>query len=210
VDFFAKLPGRILGALGALAGLLVGAGRDLLGGLITGYTEIYKKILAFFGNLPDLIIDAIGDVSRLLFNIGKQIIGGLIDGIQAAMGGLGKALGGVGGFITDHKGPEAKDKKLLVPAGGWIMDGLMNGIRAALPALADTLHGVAADIAGTPLSATVAGTAGIASSGGLGGDTFVFQFGDGVSAADAEAIKSSISGEVLASITRAVRAGRRS
>lgn len=105
--------------------------------IVEGVKSIPEKIKNFFSNAGQWLLDA-----------GKNIIQGLINGIKRAIGRLGEALGNIGNFIKEHKGPEDYDRKLLVPAGQLIMQGLQEGITKSIPSLRKTLGGVSDEVAG--------------------------------------------------------------
>lgn len=151
VGFFLFLPLRITAAVGNLAELLLQKGRDLVGGLLTGVRNVAGGLFRFFTNLGGTILAKIGDASHWLYDIGGKIISGLIDGIKHSLGGLGKVLGGVGKFISDHKGPPAADAVLLEPAGRLIIQGLSKGIGAELPSLRRQLAHVTAAFTAAPM-----------------------------------------------------------
>lgn len=129
LTWFTGLPGKILGWIGDLIGKLVPAGIDLIAGFLNGITDKFTDMISWLTDLPGKIISYIPNPLDILKDIGGKIIQGLIDGIQGALGKLGDALGAIGGFISDHKGPPSKDLLLLVPAGKLIMDGLRNGLQ---------------------------------------------------------------------------------
>lgn len=207
LNFFRQLPGNILGAIGNFAVLLLQKGIDLVNGLMGGIFRAYKQITDFFGRLPGVILDAVGDLGSLLIDAGKKLIGGLIKGITGAIGGVKDTLTGLTGKLTDWKGPEAVDKKILKPAGEWIIEGLIAGINGAIPGLRNTLQGLTGDISAM-VNPTIAPIAGTGASGG--GDTVInLNFSSTDPAAIDAATQQVVSSGVLQELTRAVRAGRR-
>lgn len=105
--------------------------------------EGVSALMDVISSIPDKIMGFFSDAASWLLDAGSNIISGLIDGILGGLGGLGEALGGVGQFIADNKGPKRYDLRLLIPHGGWIMSGLMEGIEGSMPALESTLGSVA-------------------------------------------------------------------
>jgi hypothetical protein len=69
---------------------------------------------------------------------------------------LKRTLGGIGGFIKDHKGPISADAKLLVPHGKVIMRGLMAGIASQMGDLRGLLSTATDLVGGSPNLSLVA------------------------------------------------------
>lgn len=211
VNFFRRLPGQVVSAVGNLANTLYQKGKDLVDGMKRGVEWVWNSVRNFFSRLPDRIKGFIGDVGNLLYNIGKDIIGGLIDGIQDMIPSLGDVVGGIGGFITDLKGPPAYDKVMLTPQGQWIMQGLMRGIESQIPALKSLVSSISPSIVQT-VSATGSSLAGpIASSGdGPTVTNITFEFPNVTSAQEAQGIEDAINNDsVLTQLVSAIKAGRR-
>jgi TP901 family phage tail tape measure protein len=95
VDFFTKLPGRILGGLGDLVGLLVQKGKDLIVGLVTGYVGAAEDVWAFFTGLPGKILGLVGDWTSKLKTLGVDLVKGIIKGIESMAGAIGDAVTGL-------------------------------------------------------------------------------------------------------------------
>lgn len=112
-----------------------------------GAKTAWNAVISFLRGIPGRIRTAVGNLGSTLLEAGKALIRGLINGIKAQLGALGSVLGGVAGFIADHKGPLPKDRQLLVPHGRAIMAGLMAGIDAETGALARTLARVGGQVA---------------------------------------------------------------
>lgn len=211
VRFFREMPGKIVQALGDLTTKLVDAGTDLLFGFVTGYTGIWLDIISFFVGLPGEILGWLGDLGGILYDAGVQILEGLLNGMKSVVGKVTGFLGELGDkIIPGSKGPEEKDKKILVPAGQWIIEGLVDGIASAVPmlksALGDVTTGIQASMSPSLTPLLLAG-----SSGG-GGDhvELNFNFGNLTSTDVANDVKQTLSSaEMLSKITLAVRAGKR-
>jgi TP901 family phage tail tape measure protein len=98
VDFFRAIPGRILGALGSLGGLLRGAGAAIMDGLLGGISAGFDKIKNVVGGIASWISSHKGPIEydrQLLIPHGHAIMAGLNDGLTA---GFGKVQGNVSGM----------------------------------------------------------------------------------------------------------------
>ncbi|MCW1043163.1 hypothetical protein OJ597_12360, partial [Streptococcus anginosus] len=60
--------------------------------------------------------------------------------------GVTDFVGGIAGWIRDHKGPIEYDKRLLIPAGKAIMNGLNEGLKNQFKSVQSTVSGMAGDI----------------------------------------------------------------
>lgn len=94
-DYLRGVPALILGALGDLAGTLLGKGKDLVGGLLSGAVEKFIDLTAWVGDIPGMIVGAIGDLAGALVRAGWDIIAGLIKGVWEKAGDLRNAVLGV-------------------------------------------------------------------------------------------------------------------
>ena len=137
VAFFRTVPGKILSAIGSLAGLLVNTGKNVIGGLLSGILQALKNVGSWVkANLVDPIVNAvksffgINSPSTVMAGIGGHLIGGLLRGILSAnptkfigkiFGGLPQALGSIvgKGLIALSHLP-AKAMKALGALGGKI------------------------------------------------------------------------------------------
>ncbi|WP_328604768.1 hypothetical protein OG943_32700 [Amycolatopsis sp. NBC_00345] len=114
--------------LGGVWGAISGVVSDGIGGL-----------LSWFASLPGRILGALGDLGGLLLNAGKNIIRGLVDGISAGFGWVKDKLGQLTSWITQWKGPPARDRVLLSGNGRLIMRGLLAGLNEGEPEIRDYL-----------------------------------------------------------------------
>lgn len=137
------LPTILVALLSALGGVISAIFAKIIGskgemtasastwftGLMDGAAQIIPNFLNWVASIPGNIINALGDLGGLLWNAGSSIINGLLGGLQAAFGGVMDFIGGVAGWIYEHKGPLTYDATLLVKNGAVIMEGLEAGLR---------------------------------------------------------------------------------
>lgn len=88
INFFRKLPGEIVSALGGLAGSLTGIGARIVDGLISGIEGAAGRVLGTIRNLASQISNAFKSMmsifspSRVFADHGKNIVLGLVQGIE--------------------------------------------------------------------------------------------------------------------------------
>ena len=154
VSWVTGIPGRFMSALSGLGDLgsmfagWVGSAKD---SAVAGF----NTLVSWVTGIPQRIVSALGNTGTLLWNAGKNIIDGFLNGLKSAYSGVQNFVGGIGSWISSHKGPESYDRRLLVPNGGWIMSGLEEGLRAQIPSLRSTLDDITSEIqVGAQITAT--------------------------------------------------------
>jgi TP901 family phage tail tape measure protein len=124
VRLAAGLAGRVLSAVGNLGGLLFGAGKDIIQGLIDGVTSMIGKLTDKLNFITGLIPDEKGPKRvdlRLLEPSGKYIMSGLISGIERQIPSLQRTLSGVTANISGNVTPTVptpRSSPAPVVAGG--------------------------------------------------------------------------------------------
>jgi len=100
ISFVAGLPGRILGAIGSLGGLLWSKGAELIQGLINGISSMMGSLGSWISGLPSRVMGAFLGAGSWLFESGKKIIQGLIDGIGSMISKVGDVMHSVVSKVT--------------------------------------------------------------------------------------------------------------
>ncbi|MFY1688181.1 hypothetical protein [Plantactinospora sp. WMMB782] len=110
IRFFRNLPGDVVRALGNLGSILVGAGRDLIGGLLSGIRSMAGEIVATIKNyvtdkIPDYVKDFFGinSPSRMFAEFGANLMQGLAIGIEDESTRVIKALDAVMSDVEDYE-----------------------------------------------------------------------------------------------------------
>lgn len=109
VDYMRGLPGRIVGALGNLGGLLFSAGVSIMSGLISGISSKIGELSAVLDGITSLIPIKKGPIQKdrkLLTPAGIAIMNGLIKGIESEEGALIRTLKGLTDSIVDTLGTD--------------------------------------------------------------------------------------------------------
>lgn len=115
ITWHQELPGKILSALGNLGSLLVGAGKDLIQGLIDGIsakaTALFDKVASIASAVKDKFAGVlkIFSPSRVFIGFGEDIMAGLQQGldsgsaqVQAQIAGVGTDISAQGSLLVAH------------------------------------------------------------------------------------------------------------
>lgn len=101
----AGIPGRVTSAIGNLGSLLLGAGRDIIQGLIDGVQNMVGNLQNQFSRVTNMIPDWKGPQRvdlKLLQGPGEDIMSGLSEGIEGGLPELRSTLGGVTDSIPQN------------------------------------------------------------------------------------------------------------
>ncbi|MFL2118552.1 tape measure protein [Marinilactibacillus psychrotolerans] len=151
MNFIGGIVDVVLSAMkGDWDGVLKGIQR-IVSAFGTYITDTFDNLMSLAGDLVSNGIGAISGFFDDLWNIdlsaaGKAIIDGFLGGLKSAYEGVKDFVGGIAGWIADHKGPLTYDARLLIPAGNAIMGGLdeslkdrFNSVQRNIRSMADRL-----------------------------------------------------------------------
>ena len=110
---------------------VVGAVRAVPGRIAGAFNGIGGRIAGYFHDVRGRIIGIFGTARSWLSNAGAAIMNGFLGGLRAAWGKVTSFVGGIAGWIKEHKGPISYDRVLLTPAGEAIMSGFAKGLTAS-------------------------------------------------------------------------------
>jgi len=99
-----------------------------------------------FGSIKDTVMGVFTGAGDWLKDIGRKIIDGLIEGLKGAFKGVQDTLGNLTDMLPDWKGPEQRDKKLLVKPGQVVMGGFVKGLESSYGDVRRSLMGLTADL----------------------------------------------------------------
>ncbi|WP_431772177.1 phage tail protein [Streptomyces cucumeris] len=152
-------PGRAIGAIASLGGMLWSAASSAGGRLVSAIKSKGSSAINWLRGLPGRAKSAVGNLGRVLWNAGVSLLKGFIGGIKSMFGAVKSKLGGLTSSLTSWKGPENLDKRILTPAGRYVIQGFQRGIAAQTPALRDQLRGVTGDLPGMAMDINPRGVA---------------------------------------------------
>lgn len=106
-----------------------------------------QAVIDFMTALPGQIVSALGDLGGILLGAGRAVMEGFLNGLTAGFNAVKDFVGGIAGWIADHKGPIDYDKTVLVPHGEAFMQGLGKGLENGFQPVLDQASGMADRIA---------------------------------------------------------------
>ena len=133
-------------AVGAWNGLKASI-QGIINGIVQGAQNAWNSMVQSVSNLVSQVTGIFNGLRNInLWDAGRAILDGFLGGLKSAWQGVTDFVGGIAGWIRDHKGPIEYDKRLLIPAGKAIMNGLNEGLKNQFKSVQSTISGMAGDI----------------------------------------------------------------
>nr|DAY02044.1 MAG TPA: tail tape measure protein [Caudoviricetes sp.] len=130
-------------AWGTLKSTVLGLINGIVNGAQTAWNTMKQAVSSLVSNVTS-IFNGIKNIN--LWSAGKAILDGFLGGLKSAWTSVTDFVGGIAGWIADHKGPIEYDRKLLIPAGNAIMQGLDRGLQDRFRDVKNTVGGMAGEI----------------------------------------------------------------
>ena len=120
----------------------------LIDGLVQGAQRAWESMKQGVSDLVSNVTSIFDGIRNIdLWEAGKAILDGFLGGLKSAWSAVTDFVGGIAGWIADHKGPIEYDRKLLIPAGNAIMQGLDRGLQDRFKGVKKSVGGMAGEIA---------------------------------------------------------------
>ena len=119
----------------------------LIDGLVQGAQRAWESMKQGVSDLVSNVASIFDGIRNIdLWSAGKAILDGFLGGLKSAWDSVTDFVGGIAGWIADHKGPIEYDRKLLIPAGNAIMQGLDRGLQDRFKGVKKSVSGMAGEI----------------------------------------------------------------
>lgn len=119
----------------------------LIEGLVQGAQRAWESMKQGVSDLVSNVTSIFDGIRNIdLWSAGKAILDGFLGGLKSAWSAVTDFVGGIAGWIADHKGPIEYDRKLLIPAGNAIMQGLDRGLQDRFKDVKKSVSGMAGEI----------------------------------------------------------------
>ena len=119
----------------------------LIDGLVQGAQRAWESMKQGVSDLVSNVTSIFDGIRNIdLWSAGEAILDGFLGGLKSAWSAVTDFVGGIAGWIADHKGPIEYDRKLLIPAGNAIMQGLDRGLQDRFKGVKKSVSGMAGEI----------------------------------------------------------------
>ena len=119
----------------------------LINGIVNGAQLAWNTMKQAVSSLVSNVTSIFNGIKNInLWSAGKAILDGFLGGLKSAWTSVTDFVGGIAGWIADHKGPIEYDRKLLIPAGNAIMQSLDKGLQDGFRDVKNTVGGIAGEI----------------------------------------------------------------
>ena len=120
---------------------------NIINGLVSGAQNAWNSMSNAVSSLVSNVTGFFNQLWNInLYSAGQAILQGFLNGLQSMWSSVTDFVGGIAGWIRDHKGPIEYDRKLLIPAGNAIMGSLDHGLKDGFKDVKKTVGGVAGEI----------------------------------------------------------------
>ena len=120
---------------------------SIINGLVSGAQNAWNNMSNAISSLVSNVTGFFNQLWNIdLYSAGQAILQGFLNGLQSMWSSVTDFVGGIAGWIRDHKGPIEYDRKLLIPAGNAIMGSLDNGLKDGFKDVKKTVGGMADEI----------------------------------------------------------------
>lgn len=136
-----------IAAIGNAEAWLLDKGRAVISGMWRGLKDRWESVKGWFQSRAGVVVGWLAGAKDWLVDAGKAILQGLWDGMKSKWEDVKNWVGGIGGWIGDHKGPLDYDRVLLVPHGKAIMAGLDEGLTTGFVKVQHNVSGMADTLA---------------------------------------------------------------
>lgn len=126
--------------VGYVLGKVLSSGSELINRFISGILKGISGSSKAGKSNGNAVLQGVSGID--LFGAGSKIIGGFLNGLQSKFEAVKSFVGGIAGWIKDHKGPISYDKRLLIPAGHAIMGGLNSSLLDGFKSVQATVSGM--------------------------------------------------------------------
>lgn len=144
ISTIANMVGNILTTIWNNLPQILDAGVKIISSLISGIAKMIPEVLGKIARMGSDIIKNFTGID--LWSAGKAIIDGFLGGLKSAWNAVTDFIGGIAGWISEHKGPISFDKRLLIPHGNAIMNSLQKGLENGFTGVKSQVISIAEEI----------------------------------------------------------------